>query len=307
MPARMPVQAAFCLGTIQLQVMRLMRVLAAIRHPARALTPCRSEPLHDPLHRLGIFIVRAEVPAFGIGRAFFIELLRQHQITGQRLQHMLPGAGGVGVADVDRTAFCDGAHDIRNEPVVCPIAAADDVARPAGSDRHAMLFVFIRMEVGVAVCGRHQFCAALAAGVGIVTAHRFILAVAPCPFAVLVTLIGGDIHHRLHAVCAAHRFKQIHCAHHVGGVGVDRFDIGIAHQRLRRHVDHDLGFVFGKHRAQMRQIADVSYDAGHALTDFGNLEQAGVRRRSQRVTHHLSTHGLQPERQPASFEAGVSG
>ena len=99
----------------------------------------------------------------------------------------------------------------------------------------------------------------------------------------------------------------MHRSHNVGGVGFDRLNIGIAHKRLSGHVDNDLGTVFSEGRLQFGGVTDITNDAGHAIADLGNFEQARTGRRSQRITHHVRTHRLQPQRYPAPLEAGVPG
>ena len=52
MPARVPVQAQSRLGTIELKVMRLVRLFASIELPAGSFIPLLCEAFDDPLHRL---------------------------------------------------------------------------------------------------------------------------------------------------------------------------------------------------------------------------------------------------------------
>src|ERR1019366_1166058 len=105
-------------------------MVAIILYPARAFAPSVGQTIHDPRYWLGIFVIWTEVPGFAISRALFPELFRQHQIAGQRLQNILPGANGVRVANAHRLASHDGAHDVGNEPIFRPVAATNHVTSP---------------------------------------------------------------------------------------------------------------------------------------------------------------------------------
>ena len=54
--------------------------------------------------------------------------LREQQVAGERVQHVLPGAHGGRVAHVQRRAALDRAQRVRQQPVLAPVAAADHVA-----------------------------------------------------------------------------------------------------------------------------------------------------------------------------------
>jgi hypothetical protein len=59
------------------------------------------------------------------------------EIAGQRVQHMLPGADGGGVAQHRRLARPERAHEIGDQAVGRPVAAADDVAGAGAAEADA--------------------------------------------------------------------------------------------------------------------------------------------------------------------------
>lgn len=215
---------------------------------------------------------------------------------------MLPRAGGVGVADDDGLILLECAQDVWHQAVCRPITTADDVARAGGGQGNTFF-----LKEGAAIGAGDQLCAAFAVAVGVVAAHGFVFTVAPGPFFVFVAFVGSDVDHGLDVGGVAHRFEQMHRAHDVGGVGFNRVLVGIAHQGLCRHVDDDLWAVFSEDCLQFGQVTDIPDDTGHAFANISNFEQARVGRRRQCITHHVGTHGLQPERQPTALEAGVAG
>src|SRR5690606_40659481 len=56
--------------------------------------------------------IRAEVPGFGIALTVDQERLGQPQISGKRLEHVLPGPGGVRVAQHQLLAMLPGTEEI---------------------------------------------------------------------------------------------------------------------------------------------------------------------------------------------------
>ena len=62
-------QALARLENVELEVAGLVRVVAGIDLPAGTLPQRQGQLPDDPLYWLGVVAVRAEVPAFGEGRA----------------------------------------------------------------------------------------------------------------------------------------------------------------------------------------------------------------------------------------------
>ena len=257
----------------------------------------------DPADRLGVVVIRAEIPAFGESGAFNAKLFRQHQIPRQRFQHMLPGSCRQRRADGKRAPGIECAQEIRNQPIRRPVAAADDVAGTGAGQMDAGC-----VEEGGAVSGGDQFGTGLAAGIGIGAAHGFVFAVGPDPFAVVVALVGGDVDHGLDAGRLAHRFQQVDRAHDVDGVGFHRRGVGVAHQRLGGQMQHDVGPRSLHGAGQCLGVAQVGEGmAGKAGLKPCDREEIRLGRRRQRIAMHFRAHVGQPQAQPAALEAGVAG
>lgn len=60
--------------------------------------------------------------------ASFEEGAGEGQVSGERLEDMLPGACGGDIADRRHAAFAQGPRDIHDQPVFTPVTTADDVA-----------------------------------------------------------------------------------------------------------------------------------------------------------------------------------
>src|SRR6185369_7328053 len=100
-----------------------MGMLARVDFIGRSLAPGGAEAIHQPLHRTGALFRRAEIPSLCIMRPAGIEVLRQGQVTGEWLQHVLPWPDGMWVADLHRLASQDCPDNVRNKPVVGKVTA----------------------------------------------------------------------------------------------------------------------------------------------------------------------------------------
>src|SRR6185437_2323298 len=77
-----------------------------------------------------VFRLRPEIIRLRISIGVRIQQSAQLQITGDRLEHMLPGPYGCRVANVNGLSGLQGPYDIRNDGVAAPIPAADHIPRP---------------------------------------------------------------------------------------------------------------------------------------------------------------------------------
>ncbi len=102
-------------------------------------------------------------------------------------------------------------------------------------------------------------------------AHWLVLAVSPLPLAVLIALVRGDVEQHAHVLPAADRIEQVDRAHHIGLIGQPRLLEGAAHERLRGHVDDDLGPMRVEHPGQGMRVAHIAVDAVHPVGDVGQL------------------------------------
>jgi len=123
-------------------------------------------------------------------------------------------------------AATDGSpHHIGNQPVSRPVSATDYVAGTSRGDTRVRAS-FTGAEEGLAKSGGNQFSSGLAAGIWIEAAQTVALPKGLRMFLsrvalsrermILVTLIRGNDHHRLHRGRRADGFEDIRRSEHVG-------------------------------------------------------------------------------------------
>jgi hypothetical protein len=95
--------------------------------------------------------------------------------------------------------------------------------------------------------------------------------------------------------------------HHVRGISSDGILIPATHNRLRGHMNHHLGTALSYRRLEPLEIANVGVDRLHRTRDSGLFEETRVGRWAERVSGYTGSEGIQPEEEPASLEAGMSG
>lgn len=127
-------------------------------------------------------------------------------------------------------------HNIRDETVFRPIAAADDVsvARPS------QLEVSGEREHRLTVSRGHQFGAGFACAIRVLSSESTELSVTPRPFAIVVNLVGGDTDDRPYVWALPRGLQNVRRAHDIGRERLNRITMGPADKRLRSEVKHDL-------------------------------------------------------------------
>src|SRR6185437_14498957 len=121
---------------------------------------------------------------------------------------MLPRPHRLGPPHFERLAGLPCAHGVRDQPILRPVAAADDVAGARAGHRHTLYG-----EVRVAIAADDDLARGFAGAVRIVAAERIVFGIG-APLATLaVDLIGGDHHRDAHAVDAAQGVEHIGGAH----------------------------------------------------------------------------------------------
>src|ERR1700722_12616566 len=127
---------------------RLGRVLPLVALPLELSPPQVLEEFDHSADCLLIARRRTEVPrARGPALGVDSELLGQSQVAAERAEDVLPGAHGARVTDLQRSAGFDRAHGVRPEPVLAPVAAAEDVSRTRGRHRGGAACVEERTRV----------------------------------------------------------------------------------------------------------------------------------------------------------------
>ena len=217
---------------------------------------------------------------------------------------MLPRPRCQRIADFDRTALDQRRDAIGHQPVGGPIAPTDDVS--GASARQAD----VRSRPGeeaAAPAIDHQFGGAFAHAVGIVPADRIDLAIAPDRPGIGVAFVRGDDDHRGRTAGRAHRLQ------HVGGpddVRRERFDRAFVrqpHQGLCGEMEHDLGLALRDHAVEVGHVENVADMGIDHILDARDLKQRRHGRDIDRIAGDLRAQPVQPERQPASLEAGMAG
>src|SRR5437879_1997500 len=159
-------------------------------HPPPGTPPAFGDHLKEGLHaviRRGVWPEVVRFPHHA--RVAAPQLAAQPQIATECIEHVLPGPGCFGMPNDHCIALGPGTHAVWHETVLCPVATPDHVARPSGRDGRPVLpAVEKRAHVGIG----NQLRARLRPAVGIFSAQRVVLPVAPGPFDVAVALIASD-------------------------------------------------------------------------------------------------------------------
>ncbi len=114
------------------------------------------------------------------------------------------------------------------------------------------------MKERTAIGSGYQLGASLAAAIRIVAAHGFVLAIGPVPLLIFVALVAGDDDDGADAGRAPNGIEQVNGAEDVDCVGLDRALVGETHERLRGHVDDDLGLEIAHGGFERGKVANVS-------------------------------------------------
>ena len=193
------------------------------------------------------------------------------------------------------------ADDIRNKSIGCPVTAADDVARADRRDARAVL------EEGTAVGRDHELGRALAAAVGVVPAHRIAFAIGPDPLAVFVAFVAGDGDDGANAFRPAAGVEQMHRAHDVGRVGLDRIVVRIADERLGSEVEDDLRLAPHSRPLRPHPCRGRRLRCGSRARRAGSARRGSARSAAAREKPVTSAPSwCSQSAQPAALEAGVA-
>ena len=208
-PDGLPAEDVGGLGDIEMQQARFMRG-SGVGAVFLAAWPFAEEGVDERADGSGGFTARSEIETLAKARglrsqARLTEAGTQPEITGKRLKHMLPRAGRTAIADDGRLPDFESAHTIGDDAIRGEVAATDDVAGAAGSDRS---FAGCGTE-GATPGSDEEFRHALRGAVRIVTAHRFILAISLGTFAILVALVRGHDDNRGRRRFGADGIKQM--------------------------------------------------------------------------------------------------
>ena len=270
--------------------------------PCSTIAPRLAEQVYQGAGRHAVAVIRADIIIAGVP-VILILALGDQQVRRQRFQHMLVWAGGIRVAHTDALLFCHRAHAVRDDAVIGKIAAANHITCAGSGDGHAAI-----RKKAVFIAVGHQLRAAFAVGVGVEAVQRFVFAVAPAPFIILVHLIRCYVQHRARrSLGGAHAFQQVHGAHHIGFIGIAWVLVAVPHNGLGRQVQHNFRSSGIKGRFQAGKIADVTDHAGHFAFQPCQREEVGGCGRFQAVTRYHCTGTHQHAADPAAFKTGMPG
>src|SRR5207247_5222763 len=147
----------------------------------------------------------------------------------------------------------------------------------------------------------NQLRARLRPAVGIFSAQRVVLPVAPGPFDVAVALIASDDDADAHAGAVPRAFEHVHRAHGVRFEGGDRVAVRSPDQRLRGQVEDYLRTELVEHPGQPLTVAQVALIVAQALAEGEYFEVRRVCRNVQGASRHLRTQLQQPRAQPGTL------
>ena len=215
---------------------------------------------------------------------------------------MLVGTNGIRIPHLDWLFRHGRPHTVGDNPVCGEVSAADDVSRTSGGYRD----IFVREEA-FSVAVRHEFRAAFAVGIGVLSIQAIRLPIAPGPFVVLVNFVRGDIQEGFDALTISHAFQQIDGSHDVRAVSCHRVPVTFPDDGLRCQVDDDFRLAGVEGFLKQGKIADVSEDGVNALFYAGKRIQVRLCQGRQCVSGHVRSPSAKPEGKPGALEAGVPG
>ena len=221
---------------------------------------------------------------------------------------MLPRPHGGRIPHGHRLTGREVPHDVGDDPVGRPVAAADHVAGADGRQLDAMLAETAGREKAPAVGGGHEFGRPFAGAIGIMAPEPVSLVVRPAVGMRLVALVARDGNQHAGSARFAHRIEQRRRADDVGRKRVERFTVRQSHQRLRSQVQHHVGLSLPHGVGQTGRVADVGLVVGfYEIFKPGGREE---RRRGgglERIAGHAAAKPVEQQEQPGAFEAGVAG
>ncbi len=181
---------------------------------------------------------------------------------------MLPGTYRLWTPDADRIAGEETADKVRYQAIGGPISTPNYVPCTPSGYATLMITDLVDREVTLSISSGHNLRTRLGAGVGIVTPKSVGFPVSPEPFFILVTLVCGYTYHCSNAWRAANRVQNARCANDVRFKGTDWILIGVADQRLRRHVQDDIGRKLRDGCIQFHPITDIASNIFDQIADF---------------------------------------
>src|ERR1035438_4763307 len=295
------------LAGIKPENMILVHAGNRIADPRPSVAPHLHEFGRYALDWPNVLIARSEVVGRSELRMLREECLSQHQVTVQRLEHVLPGTDGIGTPDYNRLPGEESADQIRNEPVLGPVTAANDIAGARRSQAHMVFMQSVDWKELATVCRDDNFGAGFAGSIRVVPTKRIRLTIRPDPFLILVTLVSRDAHDCAHARSLADRLRQMHRTHDVRAVCAYRVGIRAPNDRLCCQMKDDFRIKLRHRGVELGIIAHVAANIINDCSHGREIEHVGFGARVESVPSNLRAQSIQPEREPTALETGVTG
>ncbi len=217
---------------------------------------------------------------------------------------MLPGPHCLGIADPGLLAAAHSAHDVRDQAVLAPVPAANDIAGSgAGHQGLVALPECLGLEVGAAVSTDYQLRAGLGGAVGINPAQGILLSAGL--LRMLITLVAADTEHCPYRVHTAAGLQDMGGAQDIAAQGLQGKAIAVANQGLGSQMQDQLWLEPTQDLEHTFKIADIRYPG---IYIWGT--QGVVRRLCPRLQTQAADPGpqpAQPEAEPGALESGVPG
>jgi hypothetical protein len=239
-------------------------VLAGLGGDLERAVPQLGDPLDERLHRQLVARVGPEVPALGVRVRVGGHRLGEHEVARQRVQDVLPGPHGAGIAQLDRPALQRRGEHVGDQAVGAPVASADHVPGAAGRDRQAVRLAVRRGDVLGRRLGRR---------VRVVAAERVGLGMGRGPRG--VALVRRDHDDRLGAAGRAHRVEQRGRPEDVDGERLARRRERAAHERLGGEVEDDLRGRRAHRLGDRTLVAHIAAHVPHGVADLRERVQRG--------------------------------
>jgi len=155
----------------------------------------------------------------------------------------------------------------------------------------------------IAVNGK--FRTTFARRIRIIAHQRLVLTVSPYPLSVLIDLVRRHDEDSVCGTRCADAFEQVDRAHYIRRERVHRLTVTLAHDGLRREMEHDLRPRFVKRAGECGEIPHITAHIAHLLQDAEAFERfsAALRRRVQREARYLRPRTQEQECEPHALKA----
>ena len=191
---------------------------------------------------------------------------------------------------------------VRNDPVRRIVSTANHVTGPHGRYRDSLLF-----QKRFDITCRYKLGTGFGVGIRVKAIQFFIFPISPFPFPVLIYLIRCNIDDRFNAFRLTDAFQNIHRSHHIHIIRIYRISVGFPHDRLGRHVNHNLRAALLKSLLQGIQIPDIPFYGLHTLIQRKHLKQRAWSIRHQCIPCHICSCFQKRFTHPGTFKTGMSG